>query len=267
MVVDQSRRRCLLCGASFTGRAFVCRSCAGLYHGVPIPDEVLRRFYQRVDIEYPQWANTYGNYNPPRALLSFMETLDRDLNVLEIGAGGGFLLEQLSKLGFRNLTGSDITVTALQEMGRRSIEMHVIGADAESLPLRDECFDVVVSSDVIEHLPRVKRHIDDVHRVLRPGGRYLFKTPNRRPAEYYYRIRGLYDYHIWHPSMLTPGEARRTMNRHGFDVEFLPVAELTAAQVRKIPTSLARAVLSLVPIKRLPVVLHPHLEVVATKRC
>jgi ubiquinone/menaquinone biosynthesis C-methylase UbiE len=142
----------------------------------------------------------------------------------------------------------------------------VVGADAESLPFRDESFDVVVSSDVIEHLQRAERHIDDAHRVLRPRGRYLFKTPNRRPAEYYYRVRGLYDSHIWHPSMLSPGEARRTMREHGFDVEFLPVAELTAAQVRKIPTSLARSVLSRIPISRLPVALHPHLEVVATKR-
>jgi SAM-dependent methyltransferase len=266
MVVDQSRRRCLLCEASFTGRAFVCHNCADRYRGRAIPDEVLRRFYSQIDDEYPEWANTYGNYNPPRALLSYLERLDRNVQILEIGAGGGFLLESLWQLGFRRLTGSDITVTALAEMSRRSASFTVVGADAESLPFVDGTFDVIISSDVIEHLTRPTNHLRDVHRVLKPGGRYLLKTPNRRPAEFYYRLRDLYDYHIWHPSMFAPGELRRAMDEIGFDVEFLPVAELTQAQIRKIPTALGKSILTRAPIHRLPVALHPHLEVVASRR-
>jgi SAM-dependent methyltransferase len=267
MVVDQSRRRCLLCNTSFTGRAFVCRPCADRYRKREIPDEVLRRFYSRIDDEYPEWANTYGNYNPPRSLLSYLEQFGREISVLEVGAGGGFLLESLWQRGFRCLTGSDITVTALAEMSRRTANFTVVGADAESLPFRDGTFDVVISSDVIEHLTRPINHLRDVHRVLKPGGRYLLKTPNRRPAELYYRIRGLYDYHIWHPSMFAPGELCRTIDEVGFDIEFLPVAELTAAQIRKIPTEIGKTVLTRAPVHRLPVVLHPHLEAVATRRC
>ncbi len=266
MVVDRSRRTCLLCGAPFTGRAFVCRPCADRYRSGPIPDGVLRRFYQQVDVEYPEWANTYGNYNPPRAILSFLERLDRNLRVLEIGAGGGFLLEELWRRGFRRMTGSDITVTALLEMSHRDSQLQVVGADAESLPFRDQTFDVVISSDVIEHLVRPDDHLAEVRRVLSPGGQYLLKTPNRRPAELYYRLRGLYDHHIWHPSMFAPGELQRAMARHGFRVSFLPVAELTAAQIRKIPTGIGKKVLSRAPIGWLPVMLHPHLEVVATRR-
>jgi SAM-dependent methyltransferase len=266
MVVDRSRRRCLLCDASFTGRAFVCRPCADRYRNREIPDEVLRRFYSQIDVEYPEWANTYGNYNPPRSLLRYIDNLDRDIAILEIGAGGGFLLETLWKRGFRNLTGSDITVTALAEMSRRTADVTVVGADAESLPFRESSFDVVISSDVVEHLTRPLNHLHDVRRVLRQGGQYLLKTPNRRPAELYYRLRGLYDAHIWHPSMFAPGELRRTMGDVGFDVEFLPVAELTAAQIRKIPTRIGKSILRSVPLDRLPVTMHPHLEVVATRR-
>jgi SAM-dependent methyltransferase len=265
MVVDRSTRICLLCGARFTGRAFVCRPCADRYRSGPIPDEVLRRFYQQVDLEYPEWANTYGNYNPPAALLRYAGQLDRNSRILEIGAGGGYLLEDLWRLGFRKLTGSDITATSLAEMRRRDGALAVVGADAETLPFRSETFDVVITSDVIEHLPRVDQHLAEVLRVLRPGGRYLLKTPNRRPAEMYYRLRGLYDYHIWHPSMFTPREIRRTMREFGFHVGFLPVESLTAAQLRKIPGKPLRRMLGRMPIGRMPVWARPHLEIVASR--
>jgi ubiquinone/menaquinone biosynthesis C-methylase UbiE len=265
MVVDRSRRRCLLCDASFTGRAFVCRECADRYRDAPIPDEVLRRFYQEVDIEYPEWANTFGNYNPPRAMIRYLDRLDRDLKILEIGAGGGFLLEDLWQRGFRDLTGSDITVTSMVEMSRKAIALSVVAANAESLPFVDESFDIVLSSDVIEHLTRVDAHLSEVSRILRPGGRYLLKTPNRRPAELYYRVRGLYDHHIWHPSMFSAAELRHAMMSHGLSVEHLPVEALTAAQLRKIPVSPVRKLARTFPINRLPVWMQPHMEIVATR--
>lgn len=266
MVVDRSSRRCLLCDASFTGRAFLCRPCADRYRNRDIPTEVLRRFYSQVDEEYPEWANTYGNYNPPRALLQYLSSLDRESTILEIGAGGGFFLESLREQGFQNLTGSDITVTALREMSRRAAEMHVVAADAESLPFADQSFDIVISSDVIEHLPRVQDHLRDVHRILRSGGCYLLKTPNRRPAQLYYQVRGLYDHHIWHPSMHSPGEMRQVLDAIGFDAEFLPVAEFTGAQMRKIPTVSLRRLLSRLPLRAVPISLQPHLEIVARRR-
>lgn len=265
MVVERSERRCLLCGASFSGRAFVCRPCAERYRRQPVPPEVLRRFYHEVDREYPEWANTYGNYNPPRALLRYMDGLDRDLRVLEVGAGGGFLLRELWEMGFHDLTGTDITVTSLAEMRERQIDMRIVGADAESLPFVTGSFDLVISSDVLEHLPDVRGHFGEIHRVLAPGGRYLFKTPNRHLAESYYLLRGLYDYNIWHPSMVGPGEAKRMLRRQGFKTTILPVEELTAAQLRKVPTNFGRRLLRRMPVRYLPARLRPHIECVAVK--
>lgn len=266
MVVERSSRRCLLCDARFTGRAFVCRRCAERYRRTPIPPDELRRFYREVDREYPDWASTYGNYNPPRALLSYLDAIGRDHRILEIGAGGGFILQDLRERGFRALTGSDITPTSLNEIRNRLPDAHVVGADAESLPFTAGAFDVVISSDVLEHLPRLDQHLAEVHRVLAADGRYLFKTPNRHLAESYYLLRGLYDYHIWHPSMVGPGEARRVLRRNGFDPTILPVEELTAAQLRKVPTRAGRAVARRVPLKYLPARLRPHIECVAVKR-
>jgi SAM-dependent methyltransferase len=265
MVVDQSRRHCLLCGATFTGRAFVCQPCAERYRDAEIPERVLREFYTQVDQQYPEWANTFGNYNPPRALIRKLDELHPGSRILEIGAGGGFLLNELLGHGFHRLVGCDITVSALREMKNRSQSLFVVGADANALPFTDGSFDAVISSDVIEHLVWVDQHISEVHRVLRPGGRYYLKTPNRRPAELFYRMRGLYDYHIWHPSMFSSSELRESFSNHGFFVEFLAVGELTDAQIRKIPTAVARSVLSRMPLQWLPTQARPHLEAVATR--
>ena len=42
-----------------------------------------------------------------------------------------------------------------------------------------EQFDLVLSFDVIEHIPDTERHLLEVRRVLKPGGSYLLQTPNK----------------------------------------------------------------------------------------
>lgn len=49
----------------------------------------------------------------------------------------------------------------------------------ESIPYADASFDVVVSDNVLEHLDNPLEVFREVHRVLRPGGIFLAKTPNR----------------------------------------------------------------------------------------
>lgn len=266
MVVDRSVRPCLLCGRRFRGRTFLCRDCAERYRGRAVPAAVRQRFYEQIDRVYPEWSNTYGQFNPPRGLLTFIESLPHTSRILEIGAGGGFTLVALRELGFSRLYGLDLTSTTLAEMHQRLGSTGLIAADAESLPFRDGSFDLLLSSDVIEHLPELDRHMAEAARVLVPGGRYLFKTPNRLVAELYYRLRGLYDSYFWHPSLSSPAEIRALLRRHQFDATFLPAPHLTEAQVRKIPFRRLRPLARIVPVSRLPLWLRPHLEIVATLR-
>ena len=264
MVVELSERRCLLCGQPFEGRTFLCRPCSDRYRNSPAPADVRRQFYEALDRAYPQRSNTYGAYNAPVALLRIFARLPRSVSVLEIGAGGGFLGQQLTELGFERLTLTDFTATTLAELRARVPGARVVEADAGALPFPDATFDVAVSSDVIEHLEPVETHLAEVARVLRPGGLYLLKTPNRRLAEAFYRLRGLHDSYFWHPAMLSPGELRALFARYGFEVRFLRAPNLTAAQLAKLPGPPAlRRLAARVPLGLLPPVLQPHLEVVA----
>jgi SAM-dependent methyltransferase len=231
-----------------------------------VPVEVRQRFYAEIDRVYPDWSNTYGQYNPPVGLLAFIEELPRDTRILEVGAGGGFTLERLHDNGFRRLTGLDLTESTLAAMRERAPDAQLVAADAEALPFRDGSFDLLLSSDVVEHLPSLEQHFSEAARLLTDGGYYLFKTPNRRLAEAYYRLRGMYDAYFWHPSMSTAGELRSRLARHGFAVRFVAAPRLTEAQLRKIPGAPVRRAARALPLGRLPVSLRPHLEVIAQKR-
>ena len=54
--------------------------------------------------------------------------------------------------------------------------------DLQDLTFDDCSFDLVMSSHVMEHVPDPWRALAEIHRVLRPGGRYVFSVPFRTPA-------------------------------------------------------------------------------------
>ncbi|RIK39252.1 MAG: class I SAM-dependent methyltransferase [Chloroflexi bacterium] len=269
MVIDRSRRSCLLCGATFTGRTFLCRACADQYRHQTVPLTVRKQFYEALDEAYPARSNTHGDWNVPVALLRELERLPPDSRILEIGAGGGFLAAALQERGFQRLVLTDLTATSLAALRARVPAALFAAADAARLPFRAGVFDAVISSDLIEHLPRpdVERHLHEVARVLAPGGSYFLKTPNRLVAEPFYRLRGLYDWHFWHPSMFSPGELRFALARHGLDMRLVAQPHLTGAQLAKLPgPRFLRTPAAHLPVGLLPAVARPHLEVVATRR-
>lgn len=267
MVTGRSDRQCLLCGRPFTGKTFLCRECSDRYRTEPMPFEVRQHFYAELDRAYPERSNTYGSYNRPLALIEAIQRLPRHVRILEVGAGGGFLGRELADLGFSDLTLSDVTESAAQQTMIRVPEaLHVL-ADAEQLPFRDTSYDVVISSDVIEHLPDAGQHLDEVSRVLVPKGLYLCKTPNRLLADAFYRLAGLHDSHVWHPSMFSPAELRQALAQRGFETRFLTPSRLTDAQLAKLPARRLSAPLARrAPIDRAPLAIRPHLEVIARKQ-
>jgi ubiquinone/menaquinone biosynthesis C-methylase UbiE len=106
-----------------------------------------------------------------RALLASAEG-----DVLEIGAGTGANLPYYPA-GVRRLVLSEpdasMRARLTRKVGDRQ-EVTVIDALAESLPLPDRAFHVVVSTLALCSVESVARSLAEVWRVLRPGGRFLF---------------------------------------------------------------------------------------------
>jgi len=140
-----------------------------------------RRFYELV--EQHRYAT---EWHIPGAA-DFAST--RGLKVLEIGCGLGTDGAQFAKAG-ADYTGVDLTDAAI-ELARKRFELFDLPgnfqtSDAESLDFADNSFDLAYSHGVLHHTPDTARAIQEIHRVLRPGGRAIVMLYHR--GSYNYRV-------------------------------------------------------------------------------
>jgi 2-polyprenyl-6-hydroxyphenyl methylase/3-demethylubiquinone-9 3-methyltransferase len=121
--------------------------------------------------------------NPPR--FEFFDRFVQDWNgkkVLDVGCGGGFTCEFMARRGAQ-VTGIDrsaLSIAAAAEHARQSgLHIRYLAGAGEELPVQDGAFDVVTCVDVLEHVRDFPLVIQEIHRVLRPGGIFLFDTINK----------------------------------------------------------------------------------------
>ena len=123
------------------------------------------------------------------------------LCVLEVACGRGGFIRQMANAGAR-VTGCDFSSAALRAARTKLFTPNcpplatLVQGDAQNLPFADRSFDVVVSCETIEHLPRVQAAVAEMYRVTRPGGKLFLTTPN------YFNFMGLYEVYarFRHPS-------------------------------------------------------------------
>jgi SAM-dependent methyltransferase len=96
--------------------------------------------------------------------------------VLDVGSGTGSNLRMLRDLGFRRVVGLDRSAAALRQCAAKRLGS-VQRADVCALPFRDASFDLVLATDVLEHVRDEARAVAELHRVLRPGGALVATVP------------------------------------------------------------------------------------------
>jgi len=112
--------------------------------------------------------------------------------VLEIGAGAG-AHSALFKFQGAIMTSVDITPERVLATARK-LDLVEAGAgntyqaDAENLPFRDNSFDIVYSNGVLHHSENTDQCIDEVHRVLKPGGKAVIMLYSRHSAIFWLNI-------------------------------------------------------------------------------
>jgi SAM-dependent methyltransferase len=100
-----------------------------------------------------------------------------DSSVLDLGCGRGGVVE-LFWHDVKLAAGLDPDVPSLAE--HRAPGMPVLRGVGERLPFAGESFDLVVCLWVLEHVKEPRTVLREVRRVLRPGGHFIFLTPNLR---------------------------------------------------------------------------------------
>lgn len=131
---------------------------------------VTRRLDQKL---YPAFERNWDDRLFRDRILIHLEQSPMD--ILDLGAGAGIV----------------------EQMNFRKVAAHVCGVDpdprvvnnpylnegkvgfGEAVPYPDEHFHLVFADNVLEHLPKPEKVFFEVHRVLRPGGLFLAKTPNK----------------------------------------------------------------------------------------
>ncbi|MEL6620406.1 MAG: bifunctional 2-polyprenyl-6-hydroxyphenol methylase/3-demethylubiquinol 3-O-methyltransferase UbiG [Pseudomonadota bacterium] len=172
-----------------------------------------------------RWVRTLKNLVPGRLRWMDKQTEWAGRDVLDLGCAGGFMAEALAERG-ANVTGLDPAGQAIKAARTHAAQQgyridYRIGV-GEALEFDANSFDIVVCVDVLEHVQDLDQVLEEVARVLRPGGLFLFDTINRNllarfiaitMAEDVIRIlpRGTHD-----PDMfIKPDELRRALNQAG----------------------------------------------------
>jgi SAM-dependent methyltransferase len=107
--------------------------------------------------------------------------------VLDLGCGEGRHVHHLHMHAVSNVVGMDLDALSLEkaEGGLRLLPQRAddapatgfVKGDAYRLPFPDGAFDVVICSEVLEHLPDYPRAVAEIRRVLKPGGRLCVSVP------------------------------------------------------------------------------------------
>lgn len=165
-----------------------------------------------------------------------LSAIDRDTRLLDLGAGAGIV----QAMNFRGLAQHVCGVDLDPRVAENPFVDEGRVSDAGEIPYPDASFDVVIADNVMEHLDHPEQVFGEIARVLRPGGKFLFKTPNRnhympliarmtphRFHQWINRLRGRHETDTFPTRYLcnSPSQVRRITVNSGLQLENLELIE------------------------------------------
>ncbi len=152
----------------------------------------------------------------------YLEKIETDsIKVLDVGVGLGRILEKLKSTNpekHLELYGCDISISYLSLSKSKGIE--VACCNVEDMPYKDEFFDIVVCTDVLEHVLDLNRVLYQIKRVLRRGGYLFVRVPNREDLSQY--LKSDYPYYFVH---------LRTFDRYSLELLFSRVVGMKCIEI------------------------------------
>jgi len=142
---------------------------------------LLKRYFKKYE---SYWKRRHKHHRRGRTLTSSFERLrsiwkkNAQGNILDIGCAEGNMSRELSKYGF--VVGIDVCLPLLKKAVRVSQEkITFIWGLGEKLPLKDQTFDFVLCSEVIEHVLNDMALLTEIKRVMKKKSYLLISTPRK----------------------------------------------------------------------------------------
>jgi SAM-dependent methyltransferase len=102
--------------------------------------------------------------------------LNKNSHILEVGCASGLLLDLLKQKGYDNCYGIDISSDAIDSCNRRGVD-NVKVMDATQIKFKDYSFDLIIASDILEHIKNDDSALKEWHRLLKPDGKLIVFVP------------------------------------------------------------------------------------------
>ncbi len=118
-----------------------------------------------------------NNYINHLRVYQYVAQFTRNKQVLDVGCGVGYGTALLSRTAARAV-GIDLSQKTVNEAFRLYPAAEFLRMDAEAMTFPPRSFDVIVSTENLEHLPHQAKHVQELARVVREDGMCFIATPN-----------------------------------------------------------------------------------------
>ena len=172
--------------------------------------------------KWDEFANTYETAR--RLKFIFEKLIDpselKDRLFLDAGSGGGHFSHTAESHGAK-VVSLDVGLNLLKQVGHRC-ESEKVSGSVLGLPFKKNQFDIVLSTEVIEHTPDPINALDELSAVVKTGGLLLVTVPCRfwNPVVRMATRLRLRPYEGYE-NFLWPGELKYALEKRGFTIEML----------------------------------------------
>lgn len=206
-----------------TGDAFtIYRTAEGWWKTSPEPSDMARYYppvyYGEGPRRFPAPVEWLQNWLYTRRVDIVSRAVGRAGRVLDVGCGPGHLLARFQRQGW-SCVGTEIAAAAAS-IPRERYGLDVRVGNVENLALPEASFDAVVSWHTLEHMNDPAAVLDEIARVLTPGGVALISVPNfaspeaqGKPSAWFHLDVPRHLYHFPAPVL------RAQLERRGFTIE------------------------------------------------
>ena len=139
-----------------------------------------------------------------------------EIKILEIGCGEGILLEELRKVGFKNIEGFEPSTTATARARKRGL---AITNEYFSNSIDKTKYDLIIMSHVFEHIEKLDYFLIDLSKALNTNGSIMFTQTNYKGIIPLVQKKNWYawvpEQHFWH---FTLTGLTKLMEKYNFDL-------------------------------------------------